>query len=111
MRRALSVLLSLVVLGTAACASPTVETDTPPLSQEAAELASYVGSMYRIQADQLDALASLMLSAIDLDVSTEEDLIAQQEETIEETAAIYADFMASIEEVEPPARAASYTPS
>ena len=102
MRRVLIVFLGLQMVAATACGDPNA------LSAQHRELAAYLAAMYRIQGDQLTALAGAMPSSEILDATTQEELLDQQQQTIDEIDAIFTQYVADLKAIEPPESAAGF---
>lgn len=101
MRRALIVFLGLLMVAATACGDPNA------LTAGNRELAGYLAAMYRVQGDQLTALTSAMPGSEVLE-ATQEDLLAQQQETTEQIDAIFQQYIADLEAIDPPNSASDF---
>lgn len=102
MKRGLVLIVSLVMVAATACGAPT------GLSAEHQELATYLSSMYRIQGDQMSAMSGLMPGSEALETSTQEELLAQQQEIDEQVGAVLKQYIADLKAIDPPERAADF---
>jgi hypothetical protein len=101
-RRAFAVALGAVLLVTASCGTPTAG-----LSSEQQELAAYLSSMYRLQGEQLEAMADITIGTADLGFGgTEEEMLAQQQQASQDLVAAVTDFAAALQLIDPPPSAA-----
>ncbi len=65
--------------------------------------------MYRVQGDQLGAIASIIARTADLDAgASEQDLLDEQQRVSQEMAAVLTGYVDSVQRIEPPARAAEF---
>lgn len=65
--------------------------------------------MYRLQGDQLEAMADIVARSADVDFdSSEEDLLAQQQQASQDLAAALSDYVATVQLVDPPPGATEF---
>lgn len=101
-RRALTVALGGVLLVAASCGTP-----TGGLSSEQQELGAYLSSMYRVQGEQLEAMADVTTRTADLGFGgSEEEMLAQQQQASQEFVAAVTDYAAALKLIDPPPGAA-----